>query len=187
MYRYILAVLLAAGILSLSGCADSRTAAATEETVEFNGIVKNKSELSEDTLKWLDWYNSLPEHDREALSMIPSEFVEDRPVAALETGESQPSYCDSLTEKELQETMEMARYYFIDKVPECEGVELIEPAQDDDSRYQNAGLEGEYGPGNIIIYMVETARDIKEGNPMRSISIARKSKSDEWKVINCGY
>ena len=46
-----------------------------DDTVEFQGVCKKKKEISSDTLKWLDFYYSLSESDRNALSMIPSEFL----------------------------------------------------------------------------------------------------------------
>ena len=49
------------------------------------------------------------------------------------------------------------------------------------------GIEDDYGPGNIIIYRVLTNLDRRDGNPFRYISIARKSKSDDWKIINSGF
>lgn len=39
----------------------SGTPAGSDESIEFNGITKMKSELSEDTLKWLEWYHTLSE------------------------------------------------------------------------------------------------------------------------------
>ena len=46
-----------------------------DDTVEFQGVCKKKKEISSDTLKWLNFYYSLSESDRNALSMIPSEFA----------------------------------------------------------------------------------------------------------------
>ncbi len=162
-----------------------------EDTVEFHGITKKRSELSDDTLKWLDWYHSLPQEQQAALNFVPSEFFpdagSDSPLAILEADDEIPAYLASLTEEELQETSELARYYFTELSPEFDGVEQIQPAEDTYPLYQNVGIENEYTPGNIIIYLVETGKDKKEGNPMRSISIARRSKSDEWKVINSGF
>lgn len=54
-------------------------------------------------------------------------------------------------------------------------------------QYHNSGIEDDYGPGNIIIYRVLTNLDRRDGNPFRYISIARKSKSDDWKIINSGF
>lgn len=173
---------------SASGASDKLLMeSAGDDLVEFNGIAKMKSELSEDTLKWLEWYQTLPESSRDALSFVPSEFVTSGAVA-LETESGQaPPYLASLTDAELLETEELARYYFTEASAGFDGVEDIYPADDHYFLYQNTGIEAEYDPGNIIIFMVLTGKDQTEGNPARSISIARYSKSDNWKVINSGH
>lgn len=171
-------------------CADSEsgTPVSDDEPIEFNGITKMKSELSEDTLKWLEWYHTLSEDNQNALSFVPSEFTHPGTVYALETkDETPPAYTAALTEAELLETQELAHYYFSEASTGFEGVEEIYPAEDSNPLYQNLGIEAEYDPGNIIIYMVLTGKDKAAGNPMRSISIARRSKSDSWKVINTGF
>lgn len=208
MYRNFTILWITATLFFCTGCSAAQTGAAAavdDSTVEYNGIYKKRSELSQDTLKWLEWYDSLPEQQQQALSMVPSEFMDPTIPAVSETGtlapetregktrpeekkeQEIPSYRDALTEEELEETSELARYYFTEKSPEFGGVEEIEPADDSYFLYQNAGIEASYAPGNIIIYLVHTTRDIRDGNPMRSISIARKSKSDDWKVINSGF
>ncbi len=98
-----------------------------------------------------------------------------------------PSYRVSLTEAELKKTEELARYYFTEEAPYYEGVISIYPASDDDDLYRNQGVEGEYPAGDIIIYKVLTVKDEKDGNPERSISIARKGQDADWEVINQGY
>ena len=85
------------------------------------------------------------------------------------------------------ETEELARYYFTEGSSGFEGVEEIQLAEDTFPLYQNTGIEAEYDPGNIIIYMVLTGKDKAAGSPMRSVSIARRSKSDNWKIINSGF
>lgn len=208
MYRNLTVMCIAATLFLLTGCSSAGTEAAApadDSTVEYNGIYKKKSELSEDTLKWLEWYHSLPEEQQMALSMVPSEFIDpsvpmviETPEAMAETGEEEspeaaqpegepPSYLKALTQEELDETSELARYYFTEKSPEFGGVEQLAPAEDSYPLYRNTGIEASYGPGNIIIYLVHTTRDIRDGNPVRSISIARKSKTDQWKVINSGF
>lgn len=158
-----------------------------DELIEFNGIMRKKSELSEDTLKWLEWYQTLPEDSRDALSFIPGEFIASGGVAVETDADSSPSYLAALTEEDLLKTEELARYYFTEASVGFDGVEEIYPAEDSCYLYRNTGIEAEYDPGNIIIYMVLTGRDQAEGNPVRSISIARRSKSDSWKVINSGH
>lgn len=164
-----------------------------DDTVEYEGIYKKKNQVSEDTLEWLDFYYSLTAQERLAVSMIPSEFVSEARTAAIasavETSSSAQnvSYREALTEEELAETEALAMHYFTEEVPTFEGVDQIYPADSEEPLYHNAGLEGEYMPGNIIIYRVLTVKDRRDGNPFRYISIARSNKSGAWKVINSGY
>lgn len=160
------------------------------DTVEFQGVYKKRKELSADTLKWLSFYYSLSESDRNALSMIPSEFagqVAGTGTYASETDATGTSYLEALTQEELNATEALAQYYFTEEVTSFEGVDQIYPADSSDPQYQNSGIEDDYGPGNIIIYRVLTNLDRRDGNPFRYISIARKSKSDDWKIINSGF
>lgn len=161
-----------------------------DDTVEFQGIYKKRKSLSDDTLKWLNFYYGLSESDRNALSMIPSEFagqVANVNPAAVETSASESSYLDALTQEELDATEALAQYYFTEEVTSFEGVDQIYPAESSDPQYHNSGIEADYGPGNLIIYRVLTNLDRRDGNPFRYISIARKSKSDDWKIINSGF
>ena len=164
-----------------------------DDTVEYEGIYKKKNQVSEDTLEWLDFYYSLTAQERLAVSMIPSEFASEVRTAAIasavETSSSAQnvSYREALTEEELAETEALAMHYFTEEVPTFEGVDQIYPADSEEPLYHNAGLEGEYMPGNIIIYRVLTVKDRRDGNPFRYISIARSNKSGAWKVINSGY
>ena len=161
-----------------------------DDTVEFQGVCKKKKEISSDTLKWLNFYYSLSESDRNALSMIPSEFagqISGNSMDANETSASGSSYLEALTQEELDATEALAQYYFTEEVTSFEGVDQIYPADSSDPQYHNSGIEDDYGPGNIIIYRVLTNLDRRDGNPFRYISIARKSKSDDWKIINSGF
>lgn len=45
------------------------------ETVEYEGEYYLKSDISEDTLKWLEFYHSMPEEERLKINMVPSEFI----------------------------------------------------------------------------------------------------------------
>jgi len=47
-----------------------------EETVSFHDMIFNKAYLSQETLEWLDWYNSLEETEQLAISFIPSDLYE---------------------------------------------------------------------------------------------------------------
>lgn len=160
-----------------------------EDTVEYEGIFKKKEQVSEDTLKWLDFYYSMPEADRLAINMVPSEFYDEfGPAIAMETsGEAAPSYLAALTEEDLAVTEALAMHYFTEVDITFEGVDQIYPVDADEANYANAGIEREYSPGNIVIYKVLTVKDRRDGNPFRFISIARPTKSDDWKVINSGY
>ena len=161
-----------------------------DDTVEFQGVCKKKKEISSDTLKWLNFYYSLSESDRNALSMIPSEFagqISGNSMSTNETSTSGSSYLEALTQEELDATEALAQYYFTEEVTSFEGVDQIYPADSSDPQYHNSGIEDDYGPGNIIIYRVLTNLDRRDGNPFRYISIARKSKSDDWKIINSGF
>lgn len=160
-----------------------------DDVVEYQGIYKKKDEVSEDTLKWLNFYHSLSEADRNTISMVPSEFYSDRFGAVPITEETSHSttYIGALTDSELQETEELAQRYFTEDSPVFEGVDQIYPVDSEEPLYRNAGLEAEYPAGNIIIYRVLTVKDRRDGNPFRTISIARSSKSADWKIINSGY
>ena len=50
---------------------------AENETVEFEGQLFNKSDLSEETLEWLEWYNSIPPEKQLAVNSIPAELYTD--------------------------------------------------------------------------------------------------------------
>ena len=97
--------------------------------------------MSEDTLKWLDFYYSLPESGRDALSMVPSEFAGEMfPSAAVaETDAGDISYLDALTEEEVLQTEALAQQYFIEDAPMFEGVDQIYPVTADTTLYGNAG------------------------------------------------
>lgn len=44
------------------------------DLVAFDGELFYKADLSEDTLKWLEWYNSLPKEEQLAVSYIPADL-----------------------------------------------------------------------------------------------------------------
>ena len=44
------------------------------EVVEFHGQSFSKSDLSEETLEWLEWYNSLSPEEQLAVSSIPADL-----------------------------------------------------------------------------------------------------------------
>ena len=60
-----------------------------EEAVEYEGEYYPISELSEDTLKWLERYHQMPEEERLKINMVPPEFVpKGTDIAAMETNET---------------------------------------------------------------------------------------------------
>ncbi|MEM1484506.1 M56 family metallopeptidase [Oscillospiraceae bacterium PP1C4] len=106
------------------------------------------------------------------------------PIQPLSQG---AAYSQSLTPEALEQTEKIARNFFTNEAPYYEGVVSIRIAPDDYELYQNVGIEADYQPGNIIIYKVLTGKDKKDGNPERSISIARAPSDSEWKIINQGH
>lgn len=44
----------------------------------------NKSELSEETLEWLEWYNSIPPEKQLAVNSIPAELYTDDGVGTVD-------------------------------------------------------------------------------------------------------
>lgn len=56
--------------------------------IEFHGQLFNKSDLTEETLEWLDWYNSLSEDEQLSVSAIPSDLLEESGISAAEDTEA---------------------------------------------------------------------------------------------------
>lgn len=46
-----------------------------DDTIVFHGQTYSRSDLSQDTLDWLDWYLALPEEEQLAISMVPPELI----------------------------------------------------------------------------------------------------------------
>lgn len=46
------------------------------ETVQFHDQIIEKSKLSQDTIEWLEWYNSLTKEEQLAISFIPHDLYE---------------------------------------------------------------------------------------------------------------
>ena len=68
--RIVLTSLALFSVVSLVGCSNPEP-----ETVFYNGIELNKDDLSMETLQWQEYYNSLDEMERYALSYIPDELL----------------------------------------------------------------------------------------------------------------
>lgn len=52
-----------------------------KDTVEFHGDTFNVSELSPETIDWLEWYNSLPEEDQLKVSSVPADLSNENEFA----------------------------------------------------------------------------------------------------------
>lgn len=92
------------------------------------------------------------------------------------------SYKDALTETEQNEAQKVAeQYYGKETVWKAESIKIT---ADDNPLYKNEGIEGEYEPGNIIIFDVVAVLKGEKGN--RTISIAR-NRDNVWEVINEGF
>ena len=57
----------------------------SNETVEFNGQLFNKSNLTEETLEWLEWYNSLSSEEQLAVSSIPADLYTNDGVETIDS------------------------------------------------------------------------------------------------------
>ena len=55
------------------------------EVVEFHGQSFNKSDLTEETLEWLEWYNSLSPEEQLAVSSIPADLYTDDGAGTLDS------------------------------------------------------------------------------------------------------
>ncbi len=56
----------------------------TKSQVAFGGRWVDEAALSEETLQWLAWYNSLPEEEQLAISAIPADLLEEAGITATE-------------------------------------------------------------------------------------------------------
>lgn len=55
------------------------------EVVEFHGQSFSKSDLTEETLEWLEWYNSLTPEEQLAVSSIPADLYTDDGAGTLDS------------------------------------------------------------------------------------------------------
>lgn len=56
----------------------------TGSQVRFGDKWIDQENLSEETLEWLDWYNSLPEEEQLAVSAIPADLLEESGISGTE-------------------------------------------------------------------------------------------------------
>lgn len=73
MKKKIISIIMSCFILANM----SAVFAQTDETVQFHGETFSVSELSQETVEWLDWYNSLSEEEQAAVSSVPDELWDD--------------------------------------------------------------------------------------------------------------
>ena len=57
----------------------------SNETVEFDGQLFNKADLSKETLEWLEWYNSLPPEEQLAVNSIPADLYTNDGVETIDS------------------------------------------------------------------------------------------------------
>ena len=55
-------------------CTPESAATDETETVSFHKKILNKSDLSEETIQWLEWYNNLSETEQLSVSHIPNDL-----------------------------------------------------------------------------------------------------------------
>lgn len=95
-----------------------------------------------------------------------------------------PDYRYCLSEDDLQIAKQIIIEYY-NREPYC-GAVFIFPASDESDVY-NDEIIGKYSVGNVIIFLVLTEKDIKEGNPERHIYLGRLSKDETWEVVSEGF
>lgn len=87
MKKYIAFFLALVYAIGMIGCA------AKTDTIVFHDKVFNKSDLSQETIEWLEWYNGLTDAEQLAVSYIPSDlyqlygFPDTSDISAVEAGE----------------------------------------------------------------------------------------------------
>lgn len=65
----VLSLVLVAGI-TIAFASDPKS----DDTVEFHGETFHRSQLSQETLEWLDWYLALPEGEQMAVDYVPADL-----------------------------------------------------------------------------------------------------------------
>ena len=70
MKRLIVFVFALSCMLHFVACSNAKR----QETISFHDTTLNKSDLSEETLKWLEWYNGLNETEQLSINYIPPDL-----------------------------------------------------------------------------------------------------------------
>ena len=68
-YLKIMSLVLSICLLSLN--VGFNTYASENDTLYYQGVAIEQKELSEDTLEWLDWYNSLSLDEQDSINYEP--------------------------------------------------------------------------------------------------------------------
>ena len=75
LMAYALIFIFALGFI---GCSKTQAscipAANSDEMIQFHEKAFSKSDLSQETLEWLEWYNALTETEQLSISYIPSDL-----------------------------------------------------------------------------------------------------------------
>ena len=88
VWSYLICVTL---VIALSSPVKTIAATATADNVSYNGKTYKTSELSQDTINWLEWYNSLSDDLKEMVSHEPAELSS----ANVELSINEPSFDNS--------------------------------------------------------------------------------------------
>ncbi len=61
-------------VLSMVGCEANESL--SESTLHFHDKILNAADLSQETIKWFEWYNVLSETEQLSVSYIPADLYE---------------------------------------------------------------------------------------------------------------
>lgn len=81
MKKLLALMLMIAVSISLSACGSPTS---SKNQVKFGDQMVDADRLSEETLEWLEWYNSLPEETQLAISFVPPDLLEESGLAKTE-------------------------------------------------------------------------------------------------------
>lgn len=83
---------------------ETEPAGDTENVIYYEGKAFSRDELSDETIKWLEAYNSLSEESRLLISSIPHELISDEVFEVYEAEEAEPELISEETESTESET-----------------------------------------------------------------------------------
>ena len=85
-----------------------------EMRVQFAGRTVKASALSEDTLKWLEWYNALSEEEQSAVSFVPGDLLEASGIRNEETAAVETA-AEAVGQEEIWEPPLASLYWGMDR------------------------------------------------------------------------